>query len=255
LPPDDDTRPLATSARRGDRKNWALTMWAVVPVKSFDRAKSRLATVLSAAERSVLAETMVAHVLGVLSSARGIDGTIVVTDDGSVSALARRFGSRVVGDGASEGHTAAVMAGAKALARDGEPSFLTVPGDVPLLTGADIEAVLASQGQAPAMTIVPSHDRRGSNCVACSPPGCVPLRFGNDSFYPHLEAARAAGIVPTVVVRPNLALDIDGPSDLAALIDQPVPAGLRDLLTDWRVEERVARFLGAYREPSLAGRG
>ncbi len=55
----------------------------------------------------------------------------------------------------------------------------------------------------------------GSNAILMSPPDAVPLRFGDDSFRPHLAAARAAGIEPTIVHLPGIALDIDNPADLA----------------------------------------
>ena len=45
----------------------------------------------------------------------------------------------------------------------------------------------------------------------------MPLRFGDDSFLPHLAAARALGIEPTIVKLPGIGLDIDQPADLEAL--------------------------------------
>ena len=48
-----------------------------------------------------------------------------------------------------------------------------------------------------------------------SPPDAVPLRFGDDSFFPHLAAAEARGMVPTILRLPGIALDIDNPADLA----------------------------------------
>ena len=46
----------------------------------------------------------------------------------------------------------------------------------------------------------------------------VPLRFGEDSFFPHLDAARRAGLTPTVVRQAGIAMDIDHPADLAAFL-------------------------------------
>src|SRR5439155_1003435 len=51
--------------------------------------------------------------------------------------------------------------------------------------------------------------------VLASPPESVPLRFGENSFFPHLAAAEACGISPTVLHLPGIALDIDNPADLA----------------------------------------
>ena len=72
----------------------------------------------------------------------------------------------------------------------------------------------ATRSPPPSFTIVPSHDERGSNAIACSPPDAVPLRFGEDSFFPHLAAARSRGIEPCVLRLPGVAFDIDNPQDL-----------------------------------------
>jgi len=68
---------------------------------------------------------------------------------------------------------------------------------------------------ASSFTIVPSHDERGSNAILMSPPDAVKLRFGENSFFPHLAAAEERGIAPTVLHLPGIALDIDNPADLA----------------------------------------
>ena len=77
--------------------------------------------------------------------------------------------------------------------------MMTMPGDIPRLSPAEIAATLAAHRAAPSFTIVPAHDDLGSNAIVCSPPDAVPLRFGEDSFFPHLDAARAQGIEPLVV--------------------------------------------------------
>jgi 2-phospho-L-lactate guanylyltransferase len=71
------------------------------------------------------------------------------------------------------------------------------------------------------MTIVPARDQQGSNCIICSPPDSVALRFGDNSFFPHLEVARNAGIAPTIVPLPGIGLDIDNAADLEALLARP----------------------------------
>jgi 2-phospho-L-lactate guanylyltransferase len=107
------------------------------------------------------------------------------------------------------------MAAAMLLAAEGRDGMLTLPGDVPLVAPAEIIQLIAAHGPAPAFTIAPSHDERGSNAILCSPPDAVPLAFGDDSFLPHLAAAQARGISPRIVRLPGLALDIDNPEDLA----------------------------------------
>jgi 2-phospho-L-lactate guanylyltransferase len=93
--------------------------------------------------------------------------------------------------------------------------MLSLPGDIPLVTAGEIERLIAAHRPAPSFTIAPSHDEMGSNAILLSPPDAVPLRFGDDSFRPHLAAARAIGIEPTIANLPGIALDIDNPVDLA----------------------------------------
>jgi 2-phospho-L-lactate guanylyltransferase len=103
--------------------------------------------------------------------------------------------------------------------------MMTMPGDIPRLSSAEIVATLAAHRAAPAFTIVPAHDDLGSNTIVCSPPDAVPLRFGEDSFYPHLDASRKRGIDPLAVRHPGIGMDIDNPVDLVAFLrmSPPVP--------------------------------
>jgi len=193
-------------------------VWAALPVKTFATAKHRLASLLTPAQRGALAAAMLEDVLSALAGAP-LGGIMVNTEDASAAAIARRFGAVVVAEAARDGHTAAVAAMAGILTARGASAMLALPGDIPRVTAAELEQVCAAtQRPGPAFTIVPAHDERGSNAVLVAPPGAVPLRFGDDSFFPHLDAARRHGIEPVVVKLPGIALDIDRPEDVYALL-------------------------------------
>ena len=215
-------------------------MWAVLPFKDLAAAKERLAAVLDLEERRHLFRAMAEDVLAVLVGVGVLDGVMVVSRDPAAAALARRYGARLLGEAANRGHSAAVAAAAAVLAGEGADGMIQVPGDVPLVSEAEIRQVLDAHGPAPAMTIVPARDRRGSNCVVCSPPEAVPLRFGDDSFFPHLAAARARGLEPKVVVLPGLGLDIDTPDDLAQLVHRPPSSRAQDYLSASGIAARLA---------------
>ena len=84
-------------------------IWAVVPVKRFSTAKSRLATVLDTIERAELARLMFQDVLDALALCKEfLAGVIVVTSDESAAALARSRGAIVLSDAADNGINAAV---------------------------------------------------------------------------------------------------------------------------------------------------
>jgi len=210
---------------------------AVVPIKETSDAKRRLADVLCAARRQQLALAMFEDVLATLTGVRELAGIIVVTVDPAAAAIAARYGARVSDAGAREGHTGAVAAAARELAAQ---TMLTLPGDIPLVESDDIRHLIdvhrnATGRGAHSFTIVPARDERGSNAILCSPAAAVPLRFGADSFLPHLAAAKRCAIEPTVVRLPRIALDIDTPDDLALFLATPSPTRTRALLEQWRV--------------------
>lgn len=221
-------------------------MWAILPVKDFTDAKQRLSAALTPHERRGLFAAMVEDVLAALAGCGNLfDGVLLITRDARARALADRYGARCIEEPANRGQTAAVTLGAQALASEGVRSILAVPGDIPGVTSAEIRAAVAAHGAEPAMTIVPAWDERGSNCIICSPPDLIPFSFGNDSFLPHLAAARAAGVEPHIVRLPGIGLDVDNPGDLRALLARPDKTRAHAFLE----QSGIAVRLGETREP------
>jgi len=215
-----------------------MDLWAVVPVKELDRAKERLAPALPPGVRRALMLAMFEDVLSALVTTPGLVGLLVVTIDPAARGLAAKYGCHIIENGARDGHTGAVSAAARLLDGERWAGMLAVPGDIPLVTSDEIEQLLAAHRPAPAFTIAPSRDERGSNAIVCSPPDAVPLRFGEDSFFPHLRAAEACGIRPTVLRLPGIALDVDTPDDLAAFAR--VPSSTRAYVLLAEIRERAA---------------
>ena len=211
-----------------------MDLWAVVPVKERGLAKERLAPVLRPQMRQALALAMLEDVLLALTATPGIPGILAVTVDPEASRLAARYGARLVETGARNGHTGAVATAARLLAAEGRAGMLALPGDIPLVTPAELAELLAAHPPAPSFTIAPSHDERGSNAIACSPPDAVPLRFGENSFYPHLRAAEAHGIKANVLHLPGIALDIDNPEDVVSFMRIDAPTRARAVLVENR---------------------
>lgn len=224
-----------------------MDLWAVVPVKELDRAKERLAPLLPPELRRELMLAMLDDVLAALAATPGLAGLAVVTVDVAASRLATKYGARLIEAGAHDGHTGAVIAAGRLLAEEGRTAMLTLPGDIPLVTPGEIASLVAAHRPAPSFTIAPSRDERGSNAVICSPPNAVPLRFGENSFFPHLRAAEACGIRPTVLRLPGIAFDVDTPEDLAAFTLLPSPTRARALLAEndmLHMRERAGAFIG-----------
>lgn len=195
--------------------------WAILPVKEMAGAKQRLAPLLSPEERIALMQVMLRDVLAALSAAQGLAGVALVTLDPWAEALAQEHGARIITEGAREGHTGAVIAAAAVLQAEGVARILTLPGDIPAAKPMEIEALIAAVNAPPAFIIAPAHDEQGSNAILMSPPNAVKLRFGEDSYFTHLAAARAAGISPQILYLPGIAMDIDHPADIARFASIP----------------------------------
>ena len=204
--------------------------WAILPVKEMAGAKQRLAPLLSPEERVGLMQVMLGDVLAALSAAQGLAGIALVTLDPWAAALAQEHGARIITEGAREGHTGAVTSAAAVLQAEGVAAILTLPGDVPAVKTPEIEALILAAKASPAFIIAPAHDELGSNAILMSPPSAVKLRFGEDSYFPHLAAARAAGIAPQILHLPGIAMDIDHPADIARFASIPEAKSTQTLL-------------------------
>ena len=220
-----------------------MTIGAVLPVKDFGDAKRRLAGFLDTAERRRLAQAMAEDVLETLSQVPGLSEIMVVTRDAWARDLTARYGAQVLIEPSNDGQSAAVSRAAADLEGAGVAGLLQLPGDVPGARADEIATLLEGHergsGAGPAVTLVPAHDRRGTNCVLCSPPGALPFAFGHDSFEPHCRAARARGIAPRIVPLPGLGLDIDTPDDLRAFLARPAAGHTLDYLRESGIAERL----------------
>lgn len=193
----------------------------LIPVNRFDRAKQRLAERFRADQREQLAiatfqtVTCAVHDAGLLSVA-------LTPEPDRVMALA--CADQVVGESTLLSGLNAQLEG---LAPQLGDEVLILHADLPLATGAAIRSFLDAAGDAP-VALVRSPDG-GTNAMLLRPPGRFPLAYGRESFVAHEAAARGAGLRTVSVESPALALDLDTPADIAALLETPggreTPAG------------------------------
>jgi 2-phospho-L-lactate guanylyltransferase len=192
---------------------------AILPVKSFTRAKQRLGETLADPLRPMLAEAMVADVLAALSSTSAIGRTIVVTREPSVmQAVAGDSETTVISDEGETGQSAAAALGVGHALREGFDRVLCVPGDCPALDPAELDEMLGTARLgAAAVAVLPDRHGTGTNGLLLSPPDAIEPSFGPGSCERHLSLARAAGVDGHVHRLQSLLLDIDTGADLAVL--------------------------------------
>ena len=115
------------------------------------------------------------------------------------------------------------MGAARRLAREGCDGMLVVAGDVPGITVAEVEALLASHRRSRGLSIVPARDRKGTNAYIATPADAIAPAFGEGSFARHLLAGRAARLEPAVLPLPGIGFDLDHPEDVALFAATPSP--------------------------------
>ncbi|MBM3222685.1 MAG: 2-phospho-L-lactate guanylyltransferase [Candidatus Tectomicrobia bacterium] len=218
-------------------------IYAVIPVKGFQEAKQRLATFLQPHERQALARAMLTDTLTACMQARGLDGIGVVTRDAEAAALVRDLGVEVLWEPQAQGHSQAVAFGVQLCRQRGITTMLTLPGDLPLLTAQDVQAVIAPPDPQGAVVLVPNRDNLGTNAMLLSPPDCLPLAFGHDSFQRHLQLAAERHLTVEVRRLPRVAVDIDEPDDLALFAAQQATGQSGQMLVTLGL---LARLAAAY---------
>jgi 2-phospho-L-lactate guanylyltransferase len=185
----------------------------VVPIRRFDDAKSRLAEVLSPAERRQLAVSCARAVIASIPDAN----VFVVCDDDEVARFAGDLGATAVlvdVVGLNESLVAAMPT-----VRSDRPRQPVLVAHADLAFGArladfwdDVADTLTSRS----FVIVPDEARDGSNVVVIGADVLSEWRFlyGNRSFDAHVDLARNLGLDVRIVEHDLLSLDLDTAHDL-----------------------------------------
>jgi 2-phospho-L-lactate guanylyltransferase len=191
---------------------------AILPIKSFDAAKQRLASALGGGARHALAQAMFSDVLAALRRARCIEAVAVVTDSHEAEASVRGQGVLVLPEDRPAGQSEAALIGIRHATAAGFDRALLVPGDAPLADPAALDLLLG-RGDLDELDvlIVPDRHGTGTNALLLAPPDALEPRFGGHSLERHVAAAEAAGRSHHVEAVDSLAHDVDTPEDLADL--------------------------------------
>ncbi|MGA8724921.1 MAG: 2-phospho-L-lactate guanylyltransferase [Acidimicrobiales bacterium] len=175
----------------------------LVPVKSFADAKHRLHAALSDTERAALARATADRVL---AAARPLP-VAVVCDDTGVAEWARSRGALVVWE-PGRGLNGAVEAGVEHLRTAGVVQVTVAHSDLP--RAVDLPLV----GERSGITLVPDRYGNGTNVIALPAECGFQFSYGPGSFARHRAEAARTGLPTWVLDRPDLAWDIDEPSDV-----------------------------------------
>lgn len=186
---------------------------ALIPVKSLDHGKSRLAESLDLAHRIQLTEETLRRLLHVLRGERRITRIVVVTSDARVVAWLSGRGADVVIESGSGLNEALTEARADIGACE---ALLVLPADVAAVSPHDVAGLLdaAQSMHGDCVVIAPDRHGHGTNALLLRPPGVIDFAFGANSRQLHTDAARRVEAHVREFFSDSLALDLDLPEDV-----------------------------------------
>ncbi|GCE24654.1 hypothetical protein KDA_01380 [Dictyobacter alpinus] len=188
---------------------------ALVPVKSLEEAKSRLAAHLTPTQRASLMLDMLHHVLSTLQESQLFDHVSVVSADPRVLQKAQAWHAQALVE-TQAGHNPALTAAAMYERQQGASALLTISADLPLLQVDDVHQLVV-RSKSYDVVIATSQDGSGTNALLTRPPLVLPYLFGINSRYRHQREAERLNLSCSVQSSLGLALDIDTIEDITAL--------------------------------------
>ena len=207
-----------------------LRVGAVIPVKTFSKAKTRLN--LSTEKTEQICKIMLESVLDTVSKSAIIEKTIVVSKDEKALNMGKRFGAMEIYDQEELGVNSAVMLADNYLSKENFDASMVLPQDIPLIQAVDIKTLIDFRMSNRCALVVPSRKFDGTNALFRMPIGVMETHYDEDSYKIHLNTAEKRNASSSLVLIRRIMFDVDDQSDLDLIMTQnlPVVESLRSII-------------------------
>jgi 2-phospho-L-lactate guanylyltransferase len=194
-------------------------VWALVPLKDFASAKTRLASALSAEARRELALAMALDVATALVHSHAVARVIMVSDIPDLEQLMGIEGVEHFDTRSAQGLNEDLEVAAAWAGTQGATHVLIAHADLPRLTPRAIDRFILAAKDLPACRVraAACKDGSGTNLLLAPLPLPLPLVFGRNSLARFCQTAAAAHVAIDVISDSSLAADVDEPGDFRAL--------------------------------------
>lgn len=191
---------------------------AIVPVKTFSKAKKRLNLPVEKTED--LCKLMLDEVLHSISQSNVIEKIALVTRDDAAFKIGKKFGVVEIYDEKELGVNNAVSLGDKYFLDEGFDATLVFPQDIPFMQTEDIQTLFDFQMSSRCVLVVPSRKFDGTNALFRTPINMMETHYDEDSYKIHLTTADKKLANHALVLIQRIMFDIDEPTDLQVLLHQ-----------------------------------
>jgi 2-phospho-L-lactate/phosphoenolpyruvate guanylyltransferase len=200
--------------------------YAIVPVKRFENAKTRLSSMLDIDDRIRLSSLMLEDTLQILSVAASLTQVIIVSADKRAEAIATKYGANFLREEKEKGVNSAVALADIYCMKQTADATMVIPQDLPLLDAIDIsKACELAENESRCIVICPSLRYDGTNMLLRKPPSVIATFYDTDSYNMHVKAAIKIGVPVKRFFSKTIMNDVDSPEDALQLIkEETVPA-------------------------------
>lgn len=216
-----------------------MTIWALIPVKVFAEAKSRLSSVLTPEQRAKLAQAMFRDTLSATALAEGLDGIAIVTKDPEAAEIARLADACVIDDQTQDLNDALTTGRMTLQNRLGAVDLIIIPADLPAVRASDIDGFIAARRTPTQIVLSPDHEGNGTNMLLTGGMTDFPYAFGQTSYQRHLNLAKDLGYEVTTFERARISADLDNPSDIDGIWQHAPGEHTRQALEAFRLHSRL----------------
>jgi 2-phospho-L-lactate/phosphoenolpyruvate guanylyltransferase len=196
--------------------------FAIVPVKRFENAKTRLSSMLDTEDRIRLSSLMLEDTLQILSVAPSLTQVIIVSADKRADEIATKHGAKFLHEEKENGVNSAVaLADGYCIEKEAADATIVIPYDLPLLDSIVIsKACELAEKESTCIVICPSIRYDGTNMLLKKPPSVIGTFYETDSYNMHVRTAIKLGIPVKPLLSKSLMYDIDTPEDALQLIKE-----------------------------------
>lgn len=196
--------------------------FAIVPVKRFENAKTRLSSMLDTEDRIRLSSLMLEDTLQILSVAPPLTQVIIVSADKRADEIATKHGAKFLPEEKEKGVNSAVaLADGYCIEKEAADATIVIPHDLPLLDSIVIsKACQLAEKESTCIVICPSVRYDGTNMLLRKPPSVIGTFYETDSYNMHVRTAIKLGIPVKPLLSKSLMYDIDTPEDALQLIKE-----------------------------------
>jgi 2-phospho-L-lactate guanylyltransferase len=197
-----------------------LKIVAIVPVKNFERGKSRLASLLTVKERIKLSELFLDNTLNMLTKTPVISQSVIISSDKRAEEIVKKYDAIFLGEKKDKGVNAAVALADTHISEYAVDASIVIPQDLPLLLPEDIECICtAAEKNERCLVICPSLRFDGSNALLRRPPLLLKTNYDNDSYNIHIKNAEASNACVKSIHIKRIMIDIDTIEDIIKLTE------------------------------------